>query len=433
MSIKKQTNLCVTFFLLSLIMFLSFVLPSEAVASEVSARVERQFRDNVYGAHPTDLVRLDNNGNLLMALNGSTYSRILEVSPDDRIVWSFEGIQANSARRLPGGNTLVADSGAPGYPFYPRLVEITPAGEIVWEYRSFTRSRAPLSAEPLTDGSILVTVRDRVFQLKRSGEEGFSVSREQLFPGEDTDSLWGNTMQLVSARQLDSGNLIVIGQQIRGGGSVVEATPAGRVVARFTGLERPVDALRLSDGGTLILDLGSYQVRDYTPSGELRAARSYRSVISELSVLNQWRGFLLPSRHALISLSFTNKQSLVMELNDCPPLVLVNGVEISLIRSPFMAESRLMVPLKEISESVGISLIRDEQAGSWTATRGDVSLTLFDERREYLLNDESWTFPAFPVRSGGDIYIPIGLLQEAFALNVRWDDTARTAEIRTTE
>lgn len=428
---KKQISCCFSLFPTILVLFLIFILapPSGACASEVSARVNWQFRDNVYGAHPTDLVLLDN-GNLLMVLNGSSHSRILEVSRDGRIVWSYEGIAANSARRLPNGNTLVADSGAPGYPLFPRLAEIAPGGEIVWEKRFSSRSRAPLMAEPLADGTILVTVRDRVFQLKEGGE-GFSISRAQLFPGKGRNFFGNDTLQLVSARQLDSGNLLVIGQQIRGEGSVVETTTAGQVVACFTGLERPVDALRLPDGGTLILDLGSYQVLDYASSGELRAARSYRPVISELSVLNQWRGFLLPSRHAFISLSFTNNQSLVMEINDQLPRVLVDGVEVPLVRSPFMANSRLMVPLQEICKAAGINLARGEEDGSWTASRENVTLTLFEGRQEYLLGGESWTFPAFPILSGKELYIPIGLLQEAFGMNVRWNDTARTAEIRT--
>ncbi|NLX91871.1 MAG: copper amine oxidase N-terminal domain-containing protein [Firmicutes bacterium] len=430
---KKQIFCCFSLFSTILVLFLIMVLvpPSGACASEVAARVDWQFRDNVYGAHPTDLVLLDN-GNLLMVLNGSSHSRILEVSRDGRIVWSYEGIAANSARRLPNGNTLVADSGAPGYPFFPRVAEIAPGGEIVWEKRFSSRSRAPLMAEPLADGTILVTVRDRVFQLLKEGGEGFSISRAQLFSGQGRDFFGSDALQLVSARQLDSGNLLVIGQQIRGQGSVVETTTAGQVVARFTGLEQPVDALRLSDGGTLILDLGSCQVLDYAPSGELRAIRSYRPVISELPVLNQWRGFLLPSRHAFISLIFTNTQSLVMEINDQLPRVFVDGVEVPLVRGPFMANSRLMVPLQEICKAAGINLTWGEKDRSWTAQRGNVSLTLFENRQEYLLGGKSWTFPAFPILSGKELYIPIGLLQEAFGMNVRWNAAARTAEISTT-
>ena len=307
----------------------------------------------------------------------------------------------------------MADSGAPGYPFYPRLVEITPSGEIAWEHRFASRSSAPLAAEPMTDGTILVTVRDKVFQLKKTGGEGFSITRRQLFPGEERDPFWGDPLQLVAARPLESGHIFVISQKIRGGGSVVEVTPAGRVVARFEGLERPVDALRLDDGGTLILDLGSYMVLDFAPSGEMRAARSYRAVISELSVLNQWRGFLLPSRHALISLSFTNNQSMVMEINDRLPTVLLNGVEIPLKGTPFMAESRLMVPMKEIFEALGASLTWDEETKGWTASRGDVSLPLSRPAGNTCWEAELTS--GFPQIERGESICPFGLLR-AFGL-----------------
>ena len=118
-----------------------------------------------------------------------------------------------------------------------------------------------------------------------------------------------------------------------------------------------------------------------------------------------------------------------MEINDQLLRVLVDGVEVPLVRGPFMANSRLMVPLQEICKATGINLTEGD--GRWTASRENISLTLFEGRQEYLLGGESWAFPAFPILSGKELYIPIGLLQEAFGMNVRWNDTARTAEIRT--
>jgi hypothetical protein len=81
------------------------------------------------------------NGHLLIFDNGLErgWSRVLEVDPlRGEVVWehrdeepeAFFTLSRGSAQRLPGGNTLVAESDR------GRSFEVTPGGEIVWEYFS---------------------------------------------------------------------------------------------------------------------------------------------------------------------------------------------------------------------------------------------------------------------------------------------------------
>ena len=68
-------------------------------------------------------------------------SRVVEVDPISKdIVWQYDGSTSGhqiwsfyssfmcSARRLPGGNTLIAEG------MYGRIFQVTREGEIVWEF-----------------------------------------------------------------------------------------------------------------------------------------------------------------------------------------------------------------------------------------------------------------------------------------------------------
>lgn len=89
---------------------------------------------------PHDATVLDS-GNLLIFDNGlgRGWSRVIELDPvRERIVWEYRAdppeafytASRGSAQRLPGGNTLIAESDT------GRAFEVTPAGELVWEWRN---------------------------------------------------------------------------------------------------------------------------------------------------------------------------------------------------------------------------------------------------------------------------------------------------------
>ena len=77
-------------------------------------------------------------GNLLLFdnLGAGRRSRVLEVDPrTGATAWSYEGDGfftrlCGTSQRLPGGNTLITESGA------GRAFEVTPDGEIVWEFHT---------------------------------------------------------------------------------------------------------------------------------------------------------------------------------------------------------------------------------------------------------------------------------------------------------
>ena len=427
-----------------IILLLSFCLfPSTpAFASEAAARVEWQYRDNAYGSHPTDMQLLEN-GNILMVLNGFNAPGVREINRAGEVVWRYDGVQAASARRLPNGNTLIAVSGAPGHLQWPKVIEVHSSGETTTtRYQLPDRSQMPTCAIPLQSGSILVTLRDRALIVNERGEARTLISGGRLMlspPGSstenssssDTPMLW----HLVTARETPSGNILLVDKGIRGriSGQVLEVTPQGRLIRRFNApnqaLKRPVDALRLADGSTLILDLGDYNVHRYAHSGELMESLTFRPVITELPVLNQWRGFLQPNNYFLLSLLYSNNQSLVVEINDKLPIVLLDDHPLLPKGSAFMAEGRLLVPLRPVLEAVEGSLHRDETDRTWTLIRKAQRVTLQTGSTAYSVDGIPRTLPLAPRLVNDSLYIPITLLRDAFGITVKWDGSTRIAEI----
>lgn len=80
--------------------------------------------------------RLLENGNILLFDNGTSKSRVIEISvPSGAIHWSYGGGDdsfysswGGANERLPNGNTLITET-ATGYVF-----EVTPEGETVWQF-----------------------------------------------------------------------------------------------------------------------------------------------------------------------------------------------------------------------------------------------------------------------------------------------------------
>jgi len=80
----------------------------------------------VYGAH-----RLANGNTLVADLNGK---KVVEISPEKKIVWEVSHASPRDAFRLPNGNTLITGEGG--------CIEVTPAKKIVWTHAGFDSGTA---------------------------------------------------------------------------------------------------------------------------------------------------------------------------------------------------------------------------------------------------------------------------------------------------
>jgi hypothetical protein len=200
---------------------------------------------------PSGIERLANGNTLITdaGLTGQPTARIIEVDSNGYLVWAYVRSDipwAHTARRLPGGNTLISATND------NRVVEVDPSGDAVWQMTAGLSY--PNEAFRLPSGNTLITDRDndRVIEVDTGGSVVWSYTN-LLGPHNGSRLANGNTLICDSDRS-----------------KVVEVNPAGVVVWQYaTGLSWGRCAQRLSSGNTLIADSRHNRVIEVDSAGTI--------------------------------------------------------------------------------------------------------------------------------------------------------------------
>ncbi len=173
------------------------------------------------------------NGNVLLA---SGRAAVAEVTPEKKIVWSYEAkpkpgkdrVEVHSFQRLDDGNTLVAESGN------ARLVEVDGNGKIVHEVALTVEHpnahRDTRMVRKLANGNYLVCheIDGKLREYDRTGKVVWSYTLDLAgrprAPGHGPE---GHGTEVFGAVRLANGNTLI------GGGNnnrVIEVNPEGKVV-----------------------------------------------------------------------------------------------------------------------------------------------------------------------------------------------------------
>ena len=152
------------------------------------------------------------NGNVVYAYGGKP-TGVREINRDQKVVWDYESKcpQVLGCRRLPNGNTLVAEQGQ------ARALEVDKDGKVV-------------KSTPLT-----------------TTEKGYHL-------------------QVRNVHKLANGNILAAHE---GEGAVREVDPDGKLVWEYTKVENAGDAARLASGNTLISCGTQKRLIEVTPKGEI--------------------------------------------------------------------------------------------------------------------------------------------------------------------
>jgi hypothetical protein len=213
-------------------------------------------------------------GNILIA--DQFNNRVVEISQDGDIVWSF-GLGPNdfSPRSIIGVNdtervgsfTLMAGTGTPAgvIPQAPdgapdnRVILVDPFGKIVWQYGQFGQTgsgpnllNTPVQSTWLPDTHVLITdqANNRIIEVNLLKKIVWQ------YPGSNTndaDQLNGPN----SAELLENGHILIADQ---GNNRAIEVTRGDKIVRTFTvgGTANIVAfASRLKNGDTLLTDSGN--------------------------------------------------------------------------------------------------------------------------------------------------------------------------------
>lgn len=109
----------------------------------------------------------------------------------------------------------------------------------------------------------------------------------------------------------------------------------------------------------------------------------------------------------------------------------LNGQPVRYQTSPRLVNSTLMVPLNDLSESLGVQVQWDSSspAATATATKSGYAVKLEPGNKEALRQNESVTLDAAPMLEQGELLVPLRFFSESFDFHVYWDAASQTASI----
>ena len=318
-------------FLLIFILFWTASIPVNA-GEAPSFSVEFDYRDEVTYNHPNYVEQLPD-GSILACRVGFREPAVVQISPSGTETALVKGIQASCAKLLSSGNILIADSGAPGKPFIPRVLEVTPNDSVVWEYSLQSLSSSPRYVERLQSGNILITLPHKIIEVTRDKKIVWSYGwGKPVKP--DTRGYLANPVQ---ATRLESGNTLIVDRGTTNG-TVFEITSKKDIVWQFgsftgkcpytadnTGEQDktdaaaeipaciffPTGALRLPGGNTLIADKANLLLVEIDPAGAILKKMSWKESLSGQSVMNQWMVTPQSDYSVIIPCTLTSSRSLI--------------------------------------------------------------------------------------------------------------------------
>ncbi|SCW59403.1 Secreted protein containing C-terminal beta-propeller domain [Paenibacillus tianmuensis] len=107
----------------------------------------------------------------------------------------------------------------------------------------------------------------------------------------------------------------------------------------------------------------------------------------------------------------------------------LNGQPVSLSVQPRLIGNTLMVPLRELSEALGVKVQWDEAERSAAATKAERSIKLRLDSKEAFRGSEAVALDEAPALDNGNIMVPLRFFSESFDFNVYWDGANKRVTI----
>jgi acetyl esterase/lipase len=200
------------------------------------------------------------NGHVLFTLGSKKY--VAELDQNHQEVWTYGGSEGLehplSAQRLANGNTLIGDAKL------GRVIEVTPDKRIVWKYESPDIANMRMRNSHRTDqGTTLIAVEAeaKIIEVDNSGKIVWSWQAPN-----------GKNRRAYQARRMANGNTLVC---ISDPGELVEVDPAGKVVRSIAGAKQDIQMgwtsgfVQLPNGGLLIADYTGRRLLEVDAAGKI--------------------------------------------------------------------------------------------------------------------------------------------------------------------
>ncbi len=109
--------------------------------------------------------------------------------------------------------------------------------------------------------------------------------------------------------------------------------------------------------------------------------------------------------------------------------VYVLGEKVSFDVPPEITNSRTMVPMRAIFESLGCTVKWDDATKTAIATKDNTTINLTQGSNVLKVNGNSKTLDAAPYIKNSRILVPVRAISESLDCEVRWDGTKRTVTV----
>ncbi|NHN31293.1 beta-propeller domain-containing protein [Paenibacillus agricola] len=107
----------------------------------------------------------------------------------------------------------------------------------------------------------------------------------------------------------------------------------------------------------------------------------------------------------------------------------VNGQTVTFSSMPLLIDNTLMVPLRDLSESLGVAVDWDGTAQSTKASKGDRKITLTIDSVQASRGDAAVKLEAAPRLQDSKLFVPLRFFSESFDFNVYWDGMNKSVAI----
>lgn len=107
----------------------------------------------------------------------------------------------------------------------------------------------------------------------------------------------------------------------------------------------------------------------------------------------------------------------------------LNGESVRLSTLPRLTQNTLMVPLRELSEALGVTVQWNDRERTAIASKGEQNIKLTLDSRQAYRGSTPVTLDAAPVSDNGYMLVPLRFVSESFDFNVYWDGANRSVDI----
>ncbi|SFK90937.1 N-acetylmuramoyl-L-alanine amidase [Paenibacillus sp. 1_12] len=127
----------------------------------------------------------------------------------------------------------------------------------------------------------------------------------------------------------------------------------------------------------------------------------------------------------LLSLLLLPMMSFAAEI---PPLQLfLDGKQLTAEVAPLInKDNKVMVPVRIIAESLGSKVLWEEKIRKVTVNKSNISIQMFIDKKEVLVNNKAVQLDTAPSIVEGNAMLPVRFISEQLGIKVTWDDLTRS-------